>query len=426
MSLIHIETTQYGGRGFFASTDIAEDTLLLECVTPLSFSIFRAYKKDACAYCFACDFYRSCKVKLEILQQYSLVQNFNKELTDPFPLPSPQKSQTYAGLFFCSEKCRHNWTAMEDPTGLISLILDTVDRAVQSTKKLSPEASTESTAPAPEASQINESYIQQQWDLAVDPVITTADLEHASNLLESLNSSRVSSSSSSSSTTTGITTPSTPVTLETPLTPLSINTTPKRPRRKKKPQNPILTSEQHDTARFISVLLTKMFLNTRRPITDAADDGMEHFENLQSNELLHLRTFPDVLQSQIRVYQFLQNVLPHQVLPYLTSQLFRDTLGREAANAFGIWQLPITPESELLGSSLYPHASFFNHSCGHNVKKVRKGRSILFVTQKPVQAGEQLYINYGMYSDMPYKERQEKLKEQWFFDCKCNRCAENN
>jgi hypothetical protein len=50
-----IRTTDYfsGGRGVFATTDIAEDTVVHVCANPFAFVIFAAWKKEICATCLA-------------------------------------------------------------------------------------------------------------------------------------------------------------------------------------------------------------------------------------------------------------------------------------------------------------------------------------------------------------------------------------
>ncbi|VVT51356.1 uncharacterized protein SAPINGB_P003069 [Magnusiomyces paraingens] len=452
MTLIHLEITEYGGRGFFANSDIPENTTILNCSTPLTFNIFRKYKKDACAYCFSCDFHKSCKFKLDPKHQVKLIERLNTELGKStlqpikFSIPSSLVSQTQAfgGLFFCSEICKDEWIVKEDPTGLISFILNSIDQAVPTSKK----------TPVPEnvssvlTSEINSEFIQKQWNdaLGVAEHITISLASQQLNLSTTSIPSSTSSSPAYSLTPVTPTTPNSPISLTSVISDV-ISDTDSEPKTKKsyskksrsKNKNrkvPAITSEEQDIVRFVAVLVVKMFLKSfgaavlnkdEAPLMSAfcnetSDDGFQYFGDLQSNEELHLKTLPDMLEIQIKVFMFLNAVLPLQLLPFLTQKIFRDILGREAANAFGIWQLPITPDSELLGSSLYPYCSFFNHACSHNVRKVRSGRRIIFQTNRLVKAGEQLYINYGMYNDMPYKERHEQLKNQWYFDCQCDRC----
>lgn len=456
-----IETTSYGGRGFFASQDIPQGTAVLECATPLSSVVFRQYKKDTCSYCMKCDFHKACKVKLDQQKLKDLTEKFQQKLTandtnshtldtvksnrdfskliPKNAFASNNSSPAFAGLFFCSEDCATNWLSIEDTTGIVSLVLNIIDQAVQACSKSSASQSTESIYGEQdklfedEKKTITKEYVQQRWD----ECMLKLDSEGPSSIPRLTHSSDVSPSAPA---TPNI--PATPIisALESPtesgklldkVTAISIPVEkivqePFKSNRKQKKAKKIalkLSQEEHDIARFVSVVIVKEFLKSNSLIHDSAiDDGAAYFESLQSNELLYLSKFPWMLSSHLQVYNFLYNTLPTPILPSLTPDLFRSLLGRDAANAFGIWQLPVTSESELLGSSLYPLASFFNHSCSHSIDKVRKGRTLGFVTNKNVKKGDQLYINYGMYSELPRSTRQETLKDQWFFECMCDKC----
>ncbi|KAJ2798480.1 hypothetical protein H4R21_003919, partial [Coemansia helicoidea] len=109
------------------------------------------------------------------------------------------------------------------------------------------------------------------------------------------------------------------------------------------------------------------------------------------------------------------------------------------ANSFGIYDPPATLhslspeglgtravyqelEQEYLGSSIYPTAVYFNHSCCPNIAKTRVGRSMWFVSAVDISKGEELFISYGNITD-PVAERRARLKEHFFFGCCCTRCA---
>jgi len=118
---------------------------------------------------------------------------------------------------------------------------------------------------------------------------------------------------------------------------------------------------------------------------------------------------------------FLETTLPPSLRPLITSTIY-PFLSRHLSNSFGIWELPISPDSENLGSAMYPSASYFNHSCDPNVEKVREGRVVRFVTSRDVQEGEELCISYG-HTERELEERRKVLKEWWGFDCDCSRCT---
>lgn len=178
-------------------------------------------------------------------------------------------------------------------------------------------------------------------------------------------------------------------------------------------QPPALESEEYDLARLVATVVVRKY----RQLVDEFDD-------LQSNEAQFLDKFPFMMESHVNVYQFLQCILPKKFKSILSPELVRQTVGREAGNAFGIWQQPLTLESECLGTAIYTQASFFNHSCEPNVQKIRMGREMAFKTLRMIQPDEQLCISYGMIDHLPLNERIEQLLSQWFFQCQCSKCLQ--
>lgn len=105
------------------------------------------------------------------------------------------------------------------------------------------------------------------------------------------------------------------------------------------------------------------------------------------------------------------------------------------ANQFGIWGM----NNELMGVTVHPAASFFNHSCLPNCfRKCTKnliysgndiihdcsptGIYLVFRTLMPVPAREELSIAYIKISDS-VKTRRKVLNAQYNFHCVCLRCA---
>lgn len=129
------------------------------------------------------------------------------------------------------------------------------------------------------------------------------------------------------------------------------------------------------------------------------------------------------LPSEVKqITPFLKLYLPQEFAPLIESTAY-PFLSRHLSNSFGVWELPISPDSEHLGSVMYPSASYFNHSCDPNVAKVRQGRIVLFVTSKDVQPGEELCISYG-HTERQVLERRQVLRDWWGFTCNCSRCSQ--
>jgi len=76
-----------------------------------------------------------------------------------------------------------------------------------------------------------------------------------------------------------------------------------------------------------------------------------------------------------------------------------------------------------IGQSLCIFGSLFNHSCNSNIGHVTLDNKIVFFVNRPIKAGEQLFINYDAikFSRMTLNKRQQKLKKYGFV-CDCDAC----
>ena len=128
----------------------------------------------------------------------------------------------------------------------------------------------------------------------------------------------------------------------------------------------------------------------------------------------------DVSSEVNQIIPFLKRFLPQNLVRLVDSTAYA-FLSRHLSNSFGIWEQPVGPDSENLGSAMYPSASYFNHACDSNVKKDRHGRRIAFVASRDIQVGEEICITYGD-ADGDVLERRRNLLEWWGFACTCPRC----
>lgn len=76
-----------------------------------------------------------------------------------------------------------------------------------------------------------------------------------------------------------------------------------------------------------------------------------------------------------------------------------------------------------IATAIYPTTSLLNHSCEPSiVNSFHKDRLIVKLA-KNVKAGDQIYNCYGPhYRRMNFADRQQTLKQQYFFTCKCQHC----
>lgn len=150
-------------------------------------------------------------------------------------------------------------------------------------------------------------------------------------------------------------------------------------------------------------------------------------EILYSSEIDKMKRYPYLLIAYINIYKFVRLVVPDEFLPYVNPHSVRNIIGKNLSNAFGVWS-PTTKEDEgreYFGFGVYPSGSFFNHSCGYNVTRIRSGASNEYITTEDIESGTELCICYGILPEDSVDVRRKALSE-WFFTCGCKRCVEES
>ncbi|KAF8066668.1 hypothetical protein FPV67DRAFT_1495871 [Lyophyllum atratum] len=191
------------------------------------------------------------------------------------------------------------------------------------------------------------------------------------------------------------------------------------------PGNPTayLDELELDTVRFIVSAIVRRHFEDQNPLA-VGSLSWPALLQLQDNEIQHIRSRPYMLDSHIRIYGFLRKVMVSVLKPYVAnSEMVRAILARDQGNVFGLWDMATTGDSEMLGWSMYPSGSYFNHDCSPNVRKERVKKALCFFTTRDVEIGEELCINYVDVKDM-VAERRAELSRNWYFDCACKRCHE--
>lgn len=84
-----------------------------------------------------------------------------------------------------------------------------------------------------------------------------------------------------------------------------------------------------------------------------------------------------------------------------------------------------TQQREGQGFALCSFAAYFAHSCDPNVDKVDADNKFVFVTRKPIKAGEQLFMNYDRYSFLTHTlaDRLNYFNKVYTFQCGCPACT---
>lgn len=76
-----------------------------------------------------------------------------------------------------------------------------------------------------------------------------------------------------------------------------------------------------------------------------------------------------------------------------------------------------------IGVGLYSATSLIPHSCDNNSNKYYFGSTILIVAARPIEADEEVNIEYGVHYKMnTLKYRKDYLKNNFGFDCQCYAC----
>ncbi|GBE86390.1 SET domain-containing protein [Sparassis crispa] len=429
---LRVQTDPRVGRTYHTTHAIPANSTVIEATTPYACTIWKQFRAEVCAECWRYDGGR--RGFLTRRDDEGLhgprVETSAPEEKGEKPgtiLDHRERSGPSAGLWFCGEHCQSSWMTRE---GMDTLqLLRTLEEARRKKVK----------------EKVNESA---EAALAEKPALTRTDIEHAWD--ETRQKER----------------------------------SPKEVRRWREIQ---LDDFETDMARYVLLALVHLYREQGAQHLLPPDTGQmpafekplsfggatwREFEALQSNELRHLQTYPELLEDQIRIYQALQGRFglggrrrgdsaaepaaaglalngeggKHKharvrngkvetrvgrweagslrgVGSVITVENVRMALGVDPGNSFGIWEVPITEESECLGFGVYPRPSLFNHHCMPNVKKERNGRVLRFITTRNVDADEELCISYGHVEQMDWRERRKELQEGWFFQCRCSRCV---
>ena len=133
---------------------------------------------------------------------------------------------------------------------------------------------------------------------------------------------------------------------------------------------------------------------------------------------------PQDLAAHVQAYLQLLAVVPAPLVPAVKAAACRTLVSRDSHNSFGIRSLD-DAGAEFFGFAVWPHASFFNHACDPNVAKERVGRQWRFWLLRDVDEGTELCISYlgGEERELNVNNRRARLKNNWDFECGCDRCA---
>ncbi|KAJ3539849.1 hypothetical protein NM688_g6308 [Phlebia brevispora] len=363
-----ISVSPHSGRSYHATRKLSAGTCVLDVATPYTCTLYKRFRNEVCAECWKYDGGR---------RHFLTCREYGEE----------------AGLSFCDEHCRDAWLEREGHE-LIELLktLEAVRRRTKGKAK-----ATDPKVPV----ELTKEAIECAWE--------------------------------------------------------KIDKQQERPKALRRWHDVQLDDFEADMARYVLVALyhyaRELADIAKTPLQQAASSAFgahwSNFADLQSNEMHLVAKFPELLENHIKIFQVLRSRFNPvngaspvllRLADVVTTPNVRIALGVDPGNSFGIWEAPVTEESEGLGFGIYPIPSFFNHrewpqlnlyyaitneacpDCTPNVRKDRDGRRMRFITTRDVDAGDELCISYGHVEDMTWQQRQQELKEGWFFECRCSRC----
>lgn len=155
----------------------------------------------------------------------------------------------------------------------------------------------------------------------------------------------------------------------------------------------------------------------------------QHPENV-NDKLLHFRFTMNLLTSQTddiltnvqKAYDIImelpkvKNLFSNDYGQSFLLHLLAHNLAILTRNAF------VTELENTIVLMIFSTFSIFNHSCSPNVVYFLKGNTIVGITGRYIQAGEQMCISYKRMDDKNRKQRKHELSA-WKFKCKCERCS---
>lgn len=85
----------------------------------------------------------------------------------------------------------------------------------------------------------------------------------------------------------------------------------------------------------------------------------------------------------------------------------------------------VSSEQVRIATAIFPSASLMNHSCNPNIiSGFINGNTLVVRAVRLITVGEEVLNCYGPhYRKMSYLERQQALREQYYFNCTCDACS---
>ncbi|CAF1176493.1 unnamed protein product [Rotaria sp. Silwood1] len=383
-SYFSVRPTKYGGRGCFANTDLPQGTIVHECSMPLSSTIVRPFRKEVCGSCFK---YLDGKTL-----KFKLMSRNNKQ--------NNSTSDASLALYFCSQSCMDKFIDLDIDDLYRESLLNVENLFIRGLNhdRCDLEMEIQHEEAEIEAELKLENALKQAKD--IDLFISQKWQEAEINCQLQLSKLK--------------------------------------PKQRKNFNNlihltPKIDENEYLEIKYIIGILFQMYKrdyckNNKLSLSISVSLSLfelQVFQHLQSSDIQRICKYPYLLHSYTnKIYKFLKISTSEKLQPYITPSTIRSIIGKNLTNIYAIWSIDEpNGNKEYFGYSLYPSASFFNHSCNPNLMKIKQGAKIIFKLLKNIKKDEELCIHYGNSISDGLEIRRKYLKE-WFFDCLCERCVE--
>ena len=308
-SYFEFRNTAHGGRSLFAISDIVSGTRIHSCEAPFTHVIYKDYRKEVCAQCFA----------------YSASDHAPSTVGSSRTWSIKWSRAGAATAWFCSDVCKNSWERDEASPLLMEVdALLTKGQAATRKRFRSPEEEIKIKAMIPSVE-------------SGDRTITQATIDAAWKSAEVLVASRAHLTLYNS-------------TLHLEDMELEI----------------ARSLAAAIVRRYCDERLSQS--DPTLQMTRNRSGSWTQLLNLQINELCNIQTRPYTLGAYLRIYVFLSNALPKDLRKYMPT--VREVLARDTGNAFGIWDGD--RRDDMIGWGIWVSASYFNHSASVAVQSGQK------------------------------------------------------
>jgi SET domain len=152
-------------------------------------------------------------------------------------------------------------------------------------------------------------------------------------------------------------------------------------------------------------------------------------ENLKERNLLHVvnslqrNKIPEHLEGLMDNHvELMKSITKNPKHKKFLDEFMRKQMEIVITNSFGL----TGSDGEIIGSGIFPLSSLFNHSCAPNVMRIMLDNKLAFVTSRPIEKNQQLFVCYRSNFFGPSREeRQQEIFDSYRFKCTCEACNKN-